>query len=158
MPHQALCIISLTYVNSNWSYGPETANLAFDFSDLDLRPWLFAWPYITSVDGNGSNCWKFHDDSVIRWWEHSEKGVTDGRTDRWTDWTIYRAAWSQLKRPQPPPTVDNDLHTYHITVLLQNTCWFKATKSIQCLCNIRQIVRNYFSWIWISLTCGPTSQ
>ena len=30
---------------------------------------------------------------MIRWWEHSQKGVTDGQTN----WTIYRAAWSQLK-------------------------------------------------------------
>ena len=38
---------------------------------------------------------------MIRWWEHSQKGVTDGRTDRRTDGqtenTICRAAWSQLK-------------------------------------------------------------
>ena len=42
---------------------------------------------------------------MIGWWEHSQKGVTDGRTDRRTDgrtdgrtdWTIHRAAWSQLK-------------------------------------------------------------
>ena len=30
---------------------------------------------------------------MIQWWEHSEKIVTDRRTD----WTIHRAAWSQLK-------------------------------------------------------------
>ena len=55
---------------------------------------------------------------MIRWWEHSQKGVTDGQTDRQTDGqtdgrtdgqtdrqtdrrtenTIHRAAWSQLKR------------------------------------------------------------
>ena len=35
-PHQALCILS--YVNSNWSYGPETAQLGFDLCDLDLLP------------------------------------------------------------------------------------------------------------------------
>ena len=34
---------------------------------------------------------------MIRWWEHSQKGVTDGQTDGTTDWTIHRAAWSQLK-------------------------------------------------------------
>ena len=31
---------------------------------------------------------------MIRWQRHSEKGVTD----RQTDWTIHRAAWSQLKK------------------------------------------------------------
>ena len=38
---------------------------------------------------------------MIRWWEHGQKGVTDGQTDRQTDRrtenTIHRAAWSQLK-------------------------------------------------------------
>ena len=51
---------------------------------------------VTSVTGN--NSWKFH---MIRWWEHSQKCVTDGRTDRQTDWTIHRAAWSQLKNIHP---------------------------------------------------------
>ena len=39
-PHQALCIISSPYVNSNWSYGSETAKLGFDLWDLDLWPLL----------------------------------------------------------------------------------------------------------------------
>ena len=34
---------------------------------------------------------------MIRWWEHSQKGVPDRRTDRQTENTICRAAWSQLK-------------------------------------------------------------
>ena len=34
---------------------------------------------------------------MIRWWEHGEKGVTDGQTDRQTDWISHIAAWSQLK-------------------------------------------------------------
>ena len=34
---------------------------------------------------------------MIRWWEHSQKGVTDGQTDGQTENTICRAAWSQLK-------------------------------------------------------------
>ena len=51
---------------------------------------------------------------IIRWWEHSQKGVRDGQTDRQTDgrtdrrtdgrtdWTIHRAAWSQLKTAEVP--------------------------------------------------------
>ena len=35
MPQQALYIISSPYVNSNWSYGPETSKLGFDLYDLD---------------------------------------------------------------------------------------------------------------------------
>ena len=34
---------------------------------------------------------------MIRWWEHGEKGVTDGQMNRQTDWTSHIAAWSQLK-------------------------------------------------------------
>ena len=52
---------------------------------FDLWPWPFSWTSLLSL--------------VIR--EHSEKGITDRQTDiqtdRRTDWTIHRAAWSQLK-------------------------------------------------------------
>ena len=33
---QAVCMIPLPYMNSIWSYSPETAKLGFDLSDLDL--------------------------------------------------------------------------------------------------------------------------
>ena len=57
-----------------------------------LWPWPFAWtlPWslvITSIENF----------MMIRWWEHSQKGVTDGQTYRRTENTIHRAAWSQLK-------------------------------------------------------------
>ena len=41
---------------------------------------------------------------MIRWWEHSQKGC-DGRTERQADgdWTIHRAAWSQLKLRKDAP-------------------------------------------------------
>ena len=58
---------------------------------FDLLPWPFArtllWSLVITPE-------KF---MMIRWWEHSQKGVTDGRTDRRTENTICRAAWSQLK-------------------------------------------------------------
>ena len=44
--HQALCIISSPYVNSNWSYGPETAKLVWP---------LWPWPLtsdLTLLHGN----------------------------------------------------------------------------------------------------------
>ena len=56
---------------------------------------------------------------MIRWWEHSQKGVTDGRTDRRTDRrtenTIHRAAWSQLKMSLYPgyPVSPGHLHPSH---------------------------------------------
>ena len=58
---------------------------------LDLWPRPFAWTSLLSLVITPENVMK------IRWWEHSQKGVTDGRTDRQTDLTIHRAAWSQLK-------------------------------------------------------------
>ena len=68
---------------------------------FDLWPWPFAWTSLLSLVITPENF------MMIRWWEHSQKGVTDGRTDRRTDGrtdrqtenTICRAAWSQLKIP-----------------------------------------------------------
>ena len=62
--HQALCIISLPYVNSNWSYSPEMAKWGHDLCDLDLWPLTLNFCMdITSVIGN--NSWKFHDDKMV---------------------------------------------------------------------------------------------
>ena len=61
--------------NSNWSYGPEMAKLAVDLSDLDLWPWPFAWTSLLSLVITPENS------MMIRWWEHSQKGVTHGLTD-----------------------------------------------------------------------------
>ena len=59
---------------------------------FDLWPWTFAWTLLWSLVITPENF------MMIRWWEHSQKGVTDRRTDRRTDAnTICRAAWSQLK-------------------------------------------------------------
>ena len=69
---------------------------------FDLWPWPLAWTLLWSLVITPENF------MMIRWWEHSQKGVTDGQTDRWTDGqtdrqtenTICRAAWSQLKIPR----------------------------------------------------------
>ena len=58
---------------------------------FDLWPWPFAWTLPWSLVITPENF------MMIRWWEHGQKGVTDGRTDRRTENTIHRAAWSQLK-------------------------------------------------------------
>ena len=66
---------------------------------FDLWPWPFAWTSLLSLVITPENF------MMIRWWEHSQKGVTDRQTDRRTDRqtdrqtekTIHRAAWSQLK-------------------------------------------------------------
>ena len=62
--HQALCIISSSFVNSNWSYGPETVKLGCDLCDLDLWPLTLTFCMdITSVIGNNSR--KFHDVTMM---------------------------------------------------------------------------------------------
>ena len=58
---------------------------------FDLWPWPFAWTSLLSLVITPENF------MMIRWWEHSQKGVTDRQTDGRTDWTIHRAAWLQLK-------------------------------------------------------------
>ena len=62
---------------------------------IDLWPWPFAWILLLSLVITPENC------MMIRLLEHSEKGVTDGRTDEKTDGrterSVLRAAWSQLK-------------------------------------------------------------
>ena len=61
--HQALCIIASSYVNSNWSYGPEPDKLGFDLCELDLWPLTLTFCMdITSVIENTS--WKRHDDTM----------------------------------------------------------------------------------------------
>ena len=77
--HQALCIIWSSYVNSNWSCGPETTKLGVDLCDLDLWPWPFAWTSLPLLVMTPENF------MMLRWWEHSQKGLTDGRTGRRTD-------------------------------------------------------------------------
>ena len=62
--YQAICIISSSYVNSNWSYSPETVKLGCDLCDLDLWPLTLTFCMdVTSVTGN--NSWKFHDDTMM---------------------------------------------------------------------------------------------
>ena len=75
---------------------------------FDLWPWPFAWTLPWSLVITPENF------KMIRWWEHSQKGVTDRRTDRQTDRrtenTICRAAWSQLKT-----NADTDADTNTVT-------------------------------------------
>ena len=46
---------------------------------FDLWPWPFAWTSLLSLVITPENF------MMIRWWEHSQKGVTDRGTDRQTD-------------------------------------------------------------------------
>ena len=76
--HQAICIFSSSYVNLNWSYSPETVKLGCDLCDLDLWPLTLTF----SMDLTLSLVITPENSMMIRWWEHSQKGVTDRQTDR----------------------------------------------------------------------------
>ena len=54
---------------------------------FELWPWPFAWTSLLTMVIIPENF------MMIRWWKHGEKGVTDRQTEN----TICRAAWSQLK-------------------------------------------------------------
>ena len=74
----------------------------------DLWPWPLAWTKLLSLVITPGNF------MMIRRWGHSQKvwqtdGWTDRQTDRQTDWTIHRAAWSQLKTQ----SVMNMTNIYH---------------------------------------------
>ena len=55
---------------------------------FDLWPWLQAWTSLLSTVQTPENF------MMIRWEEHSEKGVTDRQTYRQTKRGVLRAAWS----------------------------------------------------------------
>ena len=94
--HQALCIISSSYVNSNRSYSPKTVKLGFDLCDLELWPLTLTFCMdITLVIGNNSR--KFHDDTMMGTLSKRCYRQTDRQTDRQTEIAILKPAWSQLK-------------------------------------------------------------
>ena len=91
---------------------------------FDLWPWPFAWTSLLSLVITPENF------TMIGWWEHSQKGVTDRQTDRRTDrrtdgrtdWTIHRAAWSQLKTRKPRPSNINGTEVILKARYVRNLC------------------------------------
>ena len=88
--HHHMWIQTGVTVRKRLSWVVTSVTLSFD-----LWPWPFAWTSLLSLVITPENF------MMLRWWEHSQKGVTDrqtdGRTEGQTDWTIHIAAWSQLK-------------------------------------------------------------
>ena len=92
---------------------------------FDLWPWPFAWTSLLSLVINPENF------RMIPWWEHGEKGVTDGRTDgrtdrrtdRQTDWTSHIAAWSQLKILTISSHNYHSNAVYNITEMEMSSFW-----------------------------------
>ena len=85
--HHHMCIQTWVTVRKRLSWVVTSVTLTFD-----LWPWPFAWTLLWSLVITPENF------MMIRWWEHSQKYVTDGQTDRQTENTICRAAWSHLKK------------------------------------------------------------
>ena len=104
--HQHMWIQTGVTVRKLLSWVMTSVTLTFD-----LWPWPFAWTLRRSLVITPESF------MMIRWWEHSQKGVTDrrtdGQTDRRTENTICRAAWSQLK-------IHIYLWRYHYTAQNQN--------------------------------------
>ena len=87
--HHHMWIETGVTVRKRLSWVVTSVTLTFDF-----WPWPFAWTLPWSLVITPENF------MIIRWWEHSQKGVTDGQADGQTYGqknTIHRAAWSQLK-------------------------------------------------------------
>ena len=76
--------------------GPRNAQIGAKFVlssvtlTFDIWPWSFARTSLLSIVITPGNF------MMIRWRGHNGKVVVDRRTDRRTDWTIHRAAWSHL--------------------------------------------------------------
>ena len=116
---------------------------------FDLWPWSFAWTSLLSLIITPEIS------MMIRWREHSDKGVTGRQTDRQTDrrtnrrmdWTIHRAAWSQLK--------------LLCFLKLVSVIWSEAERNIMtCLClpKFRITIQcGMTSVVWITIQCGMTS-
>ena len=72
--HHHMWIQTGVTVRKRFSWVVTSVTLTFD-----LWPWPFAWTSLLSLVITPENF------MMIRWWEHGEKGVTDGRTDGRTD-------------------------------------------------------------------------
>ena len=82
--HQAVCIISLPYVNSNWSYGQERAKWGHDICDLDLWPLTLTF-CMDIAYVNSSKSWQFQDDTMTGTLSKRCDGQTDGHLSVWTN-------------------------------------------------------------------------
>ena len=72
--HHQMWIQTGVTVRKRLSWVVTSVTLTFD-----LWPWPFAWTSLLSLVITPENF------MMIRWWEHGEKGVTDGQTDGQTD-------------------------------------------------------------------------
>ena len=83
----AICEFKLELQSGNAQFGSKSTIFSRVTLKFDLWPWPFAWTSLLSLVITLQNF------VAIQCQEHSEKGVTDGQTER----GVLRAAWSQLK-------------------------------------------------------------
>ena len=111
--HHHMWIHTRVTVRKRLSWVLTSVTLTFD-----LWPSPFAWTSLLSLVITPENF------MMIRWWEHGEKGVTDGRTDgrtdRRTDWTSHIAAWWQLKIADLPWPIHDHGHEKHFSLRITN--------------------------------------
>ena len=113
---------------------------------FDLWPWPFAWTSLLSLVITPENF------MMIWWWEHGEKGVTDRRTDRWTDWTSHIAAWSSLKKSSYTAG-----HSLSFNILHEQTLiLFKQPQTYYGLMVIRHAAPPLL-YVWTGWTLSQTS-
>ena len=104
---------------------------------FDLWPWPFAWTLLWSLVITPENF------MMIRWWEHSQKGVTDRQTDRWTSFSMNKpTTWcksgrvslvssSCLYKTQPERALAQVCHT-RIDALSPDEFQFRRTENTIC--------------------------
>ena len=119
----AICEFKLELQSRNTQMGAQFVLTSLTLT-FDLWPWPFAWTSLLAMAKLPENF------TMIRWKKHNKKGVTDGQTETWTDWTIRRAAWSQLKFI----TIISWNLSYMSIPLLQMTWWHRMCEtSTRCM-------------------------
>ena len=113
--HQHMWIQTGVTVRKRLSWVMTSVTLTFD-----LWPWPFAWTLRRSLVITPESF------MMIRWWEHSQKGVTDRRTEN----TICRAAWSQLKTDSE---TGQNWEWLSLENVLQKLLYFKDWPKTPCI-------------------------
>ena len=157
-------------MNSNWSYSPETKIWVVTSVTLtfDLWPWPFAWTLPWSNVITPENF------MMIRWWEHSQKGVTDGQTDRRTalDVLVYillsvglwaarcreRARDDHLRRSAFWQTCLCGVHENSVMSELQPTLLMTVNVLVYICYLYAMGCKLYRACMWLPLRCSSSWQ
>ena len=119
---------------------------------FDLWPWPFEWTSLLSLVITSENF------VMIRWWEHSQKGVTDRQTDGQTERSVLRAAWSQLKRcytefflsEQKIGNIFQSFYVWNLKMFFEKVtcslqpCFFQILKYVKCVFTVNPLDAQYY--------------